>query len=42
MPTPKLTPEIVVAAVLGFEQQRRRIDDQIAEGNWFDLIATEI
>jgi hypothetical protein len=31
MPTHKLTPEIITAAVLGFEQQKRRIDDQIAE-----------
>jgi hypothetical protein len=30
MPT-KLTAEIITAAVLGFEQQKRRIDDQIAE-----------
>ena len=30
MPT-KLTPEIVTAAVEGFEQQKRRIDAQIAE-----------
>jgi hypothetical protein len=31
MPTPKLTPEIITAAILGFEQQKRRIDGQIAE-----------
>jgi hypothetical protein len=31
MPTHKLTPEIITAAVLGFEEQKRRIDDQIAE-----------
>jgi hypothetical protein len=31
MPTHKLTPQIINAAVLGFEQQKRRIDDQIAE-----------
>jgi len=28
---PKLTPEIISAAIVGFEQQKRRIDDQIAE-----------
>jgi peptidoglycan hydrolase CwlO-like protein len=31
MPTQKLTPEIVTAAIAGFEQQKRRIDSQIAE-----------
>src|ERR1035437_6140762 len=31
MPTPKLTPEIITAAVEGFEQQKLRIDAQIAE-----------
>jgi hypothetical protein len=31
MPTHKLTPEIINAAVEGFEQQKRRIDVQIAE-----------
>jgi len=31
MPTHKLTPEIITAAVEGFEQQKRRIDAQIAE-----------
>ena len=31
MPTPKLTPEIITAAIDGFESQKRRIDDQIAE-----------
>jgi DNA-binding protein HU-beta len=31
MPTPKLTAEIVNAAILGFESQKTRIDDQIAE-----------
>src|SRR5215471_574416 len=31
MPTPKLTPEIINAAIKGFESQKRRIDDQIAE-----------
>jgi hypothetical protein len=31
MPTPKLTNEIITAAIEGFESQRRRIDDQIAE-----------
>lgn len=28
---PKLTPEIITAAIEGFESQKRRIDDQIAE-----------
>ena len=31
MPLQKLTPEIITAAVEGFEQQKRRIDVQIAE-----------
>src|ERR1035441_3922813 len=31
MPTPKLTPEIITAAVEGFEQQKLRINAQIAE-----------
>src|SRR5450759_3073026 len=31
MPTHKLTPEIITAAVEGFEQQKLRIDVQIAE-----------
>lgn len=31
MPTPKLTAEIITAAILGFESQKRRIDGQIAE-----------
>jgi len=31
MPTPKLTAEIITAAIEGFESQKRRIDDQIAE-----------
>jgi hypothetical protein len=31
MPTPKLTNAILSAAVLGFEEQKRRIDVQIAE-----------
>ena len=30
MPTPKLTAEIITAAIEGFESQKRRIDDQIA------------
>ena len=30
MPTPKLTHEIITAAILGFDEQRRRIDAQIA------------
>jgi hypothetical protein len=29
MPTPKLTNEIIIAAITGFESQKRRIDDQI-------------
>src|ERR1035441_6981311 len=31
MPTHKLTPEIITAAIVGFEAQKTRIDDQIAE-----------
>jgi len=31
MPTPKLTPEIINAAILGFESQKTKIDAQIAE-----------
>jgi hypothetical protein len=31
MPTPPLTPEIITAAIAGFELQKLRIDDQIAE-----------
>ena len=31
MPTPKLTNAILSAAILGFEEQKRRIDAQIAE-----------
>ena len=31
MPTPKLTKEIIHAAILGFEEQKHRIDAQIAE-----------
>ena len=31
MPTQKLTPEIITAAVLGFEQQKTHIDAKIAE-----------
>ena len=31
MPPQKLTPEIITAAIEGFESQKRRIDDQIAE-----------
>jgi hypothetical protein len=31
MPIPKLTNEIVLAAILGFEEQKRRIDAQIAD-----------
>ena len=31
MPTHKLTPEIINAAIVGFEQQKNRIDAQIAE-----------
>ncbi len=31
MPTPKLTNEIITAAILGFEQQKRQIDTKIGE-----------
>jgi hypothetical protein len=31
MPTPKLTKEIVDAAIFGFEEQQRRLDAQITE-----------
>jgi hypothetical protein len=31
MPTPKLTTEIISAAIDGFEAQKRRIDEQIGE-----------
>ena len=31
MPAPKLTSEIIVAAILGFEAQKSRIDARIAE-----------
>ena len=31
MPTPKLTNEIIIAAILGFEDQKVRIDAQIAD-----------
>jgi hypothetical protein len=31
MPTPKLTKEMIAAAILGFEEQKRGIDAQIAE-----------
>jgi hypothetical protein len=31
MPNPKLTNEVVIAAILGFEEQKRRIDAQIAD-----------
>ena len=31
MPTPRLTPEIITAAIQGFEEQKRQIDSQIAE-----------
>ena len=31
MPTQKLTPEIVIAAIAGFEQQKLRLNSQIAE-----------
>ena len=31
MPTNKLTPEIIKAAIVGFEQQKLHIDAQIAE-----------
>ena len=31
MPTPKLTNEVLIAAILGFEEQKRRIDTHIAD-----------
>jgi hypothetical protein len=31
MPTPKLTNEIISAAILGFEEQKRHLDTRIAE-----------
>ena len=31
MPTPTLTNEIIAAAILGFEEQKRKIDIQVAE-----------
>lgn len=31
VPTPKLTNEIIAAAILGFEEQKRRIDTKIGE-----------
>ena len=31
MPIQKLTPEIITAAILGFEEQKRHIDSKIAE-----------
>jgi len=31
MPAQKLSPEIITAAIVGFEAQKKRIDDQIAE-----------
>ena len=31
MPTSKLTPEIITAAIEGFESQKRQIDEQISE-----------
>lgn len=31
MPTPKLTAEIITAAILGFEEQKRHIDTKIGE-----------
>ena len=31
MPQQKLTPEIITAAILGFEEQKRHIDSKIAE-----------
>jgi hypothetical protein len=46
MPTPKLTPEIIVAAVEGYESQKARIDQKIAElramlsGNGIEPAAT--
>jgi len=31
MPTPRLTPELIAAAVEGYESQKARIDQKIAE-----------
>jgi hypothetical protein len=31
MPIQRLTPEIITAAILGFEEQKRHIDSKIAE-----------
>ena len=31
MPTPRLTPEVINAAIMGFEEQKVRIDAQIGE-----------
>ena len=31
MPTQRLTPEVITAAILGFNEQKRRIDSQIGE-----------
>jgi hypothetical protein len=31
MPTPKLTPKIIITDITGFEAQKTGIDDQIAE-----------
>ena len=31
MPITKLTPEIITAAILGYEEQKRHIDSQISE-----------
>ena len=31
MPTQRLTPQVITAAILGFEEQKRRIDSQIGE-----------
>jgi hypothetical protein len=42
MSTPKLTNEIVAAAIAGFEQQKRQIDTQIAElRGWLSGASTE-
>jgi len=42
MSTPKLTNEIVAAAIAGFEQQKRQIDTQIAELRaWLSGASTE-
>ena len=40
MPAPKLTNEIIIAAIAGFESQKTRIDAQIAElGRCYQLAA---